>query len=214
MKASTLALLDAMTAETPALEGLKKEIGEAAELLIGCFSSGGRLYVCGCGGSARIRNISRGNGKSFPSAPPSFRRGKGALSASLSRGRGSDRTYAGRSAAHSLVSACGALSAHRKPIWAANMSFLNRWRPMRAAGDVLLCFSTSGNSRPVVNAAKMARFLGARAVALTGKGGGKLAEVCDILLAGARNGNVPRAQLHMPLYHVLCAAVEEEFFGK
>ena len=52
MKASTLALLDAMTAETPALEGLKKEIGEAAELLIGCFSSGGRLYVCGCGGSA------------------------------------------------------------------------------------------------------------------------------------------------------------------
>ena len=35
MKASTLALLDAMTAETPALEGLKKEIGEAAELLIG-----------------------------------------------------------------------------------------------------------------------------------------------------------------------------------
>ncbi|MFR1983125.1 MAG: hypothetical protein ACLS4Z_04875 [Christensenellaceae bacterium] len=60
MKASTLALLEAMTAETPALEGLKRK-SEAAELLIGCFSSGGRLYVAGAAEAPRIRSISRGN---------------------------------------------------------------------------------------------------------------------------------------------------------
>ena len=54
MKASTLALLDAMTAETPALEGLKKEIGEAAELLID-------YTYAGAAEAPRIRNISRGN---------------------------------------------------------------------------------------------------------------------------------------------------------
>ena len=115
--------------------------------------------------------------------------------------------------AHSLVSACGALSAIGNDL-GGEYVFSQQVAAYARSGDVLLCFSTSGNSRPVVNAAKMARFLGARAVALTGKGGGKLAEVCDILLAVPETETYRVQQLHMPLYHVLCAAVEEEFFGK
>ncbi|MFR1983124.1 MAG: SIS domain-containing protein [Christensenellaceae bacterium] len=86
--------------------------------------------------------------------------------------------------AHSLVSACGALSAIGNDL-GGEYVFSQQVAAYARSGDVLLCFSTSGNSRPVVNAAKMARFW-AHAVRLLGKGGGKLAEVCDVLAGGAR----------------------------
>ena len=193
MKASTLALLDAMTAETPALEGLKKEIGEAAELLIGCFSSGGRLYVCGCGGSAADSETSRGGiGKSFPSAPPSFRRGKGALSASLSRGRGSDRTYAGRSARTFSRFRLRRIERHRK-----------------RSGRRICLFSTGGGlcaqRRRVALLLHVGQFpsrrqrrengpfSGRARRGAYGEGRRKAGGGVRHIAGGARNGNVPRA---------------------
>ena len=204
MKASTLALLDAMTAETPALEGLKKEIGEAAELLIGCFSSGGRLYVCGCGGSAADSEHLAGElVKAFRLPRPLSEEEKARFLRLYPEDEALIVHTQGGLPAHSLVSACGALSAIGNDLGGEYVF-----------SQQVAAYARSGNSRPVVNAAKMARFLGARAVALTGKGGGKLAEVCDILLAVPETETYRVQQLHMPLYHVLCAAVEEEFFGK
>ncbi len=80
-------------------------------------------------------------------------------------------------------------------------------------GDVLIALSTSGNSENVVRAAQTAKAKGMCVIAFTGGGGGALAGVADILL------NVPAAEtyavqeLHLPLYHLLCAAAESERWG-
>lgn len=80
-------------------------------------------------------------------------------------------------------------------------------------GDVALGISTSGNSPNVVNALSRARALGLRTLGLTGHGGGKMAEHCDVLMAVPLT-ETPRIQeVHLVTYHTLCAALEERLFG-
>ena len=75
-------------------------------------------------------------------------------------------------------------------------------------GAVLLGLSTSGNSPNVVRAFEVARGLGMRTVALTGRTGGRLAAVADILIA-VPSDDTPRIQeLHTCLYHFMCGEIE------
>lgn len=77
-------------------------------------------------------------------------------------------------------------------------------------GDVLIGLSTSGNAENVYNAVRAAKLKNVFTVGFTGEHGGKLNGVCDVLL------NVPAAEtyrvqeLHLPLYHLICACVESE----
>lgn len=81
------------------------------------------------------------------------------------------------------------------------------------SGDILVCFSTSGNSKNVLYAAKLAKVKGLTVIAFTGETGGKLKELADVLL------NVPSQtthfiqEYHLSLYHAICLAVENELFG-
>ena len=80
-------------------------------------------------------------------------------------------------------------------------------------GDVAWGISTSGNSANVVNALRRARELGLKTIGLTGEGGGKVAEHCDVLLAVPLT-ETPRIQeVHLVTYHAICAALEERLFG-
>jgi len=78
------------------------------------------------------------------------------------------------------------------------------------AGDIALAISTSGNSPNVLSGLKTAREIGMKTIALTGPGGGRCAELADILLdAGDVGAPTPRVQeAHMVIYHVLCELVE------
>ena len=80
-------------------------------------------------------------------------------------------------------------------------------------GDTLLCLSTSGNSRNVVLAAKAARAKGLRVLALTGEHDSKLSELSDVTVQVPAADTYRVQEYHLPVYHHLCAAVEEEFFG-
>jgi len=80
-------------------------------------------------------------------------------------------------------------------------------------GDALICISTSGNAENVILAAKTARALGIQVIGMTGVTGGRLAKICDVLLYVPENETVYIQELHLPLYHCLCAMLEEEFFG-
>ncbi|MGH6967647.1 MAG: D-sedoheptulose-7-phosphate isomerase, partial [Stellaceae bacterium] len=73
------------------------------------------------------------------------------------------------------------------------------------AGGVLLALSTSGNSKNVIAAAEAARQKAMTVVALTGAGGGKLAAKTDILLAVPATDTPLIQQVHICLYHYLCA---------
>ncbi len=76
-------------------------------------------------------------------------------------------------------------------------------------GGVLLGLSTSGNSKNVVLALEAARELGMVTIGLTGEGGGRMAGLCDHLLAVPSRFTPAIQQVHLALYHCYCAAVEE-----
>lgn len=81
-------------------------------------------------------------------------------------------------------------------------------------GDVLVAISTSGNSPNVVAAAKSARVKGMYVIGITGRGGGRLAGHCDLVLDA---GEAPTARIqeaHLIAEHVICDLVEERLFGE
>ena len=82
-----------------------------------------------------------------------------------------------------------------------------------APGDVLLAISCSGNSANVVEAAKVARARGVKVVGLTGYKESDLSRRSDVCIRVPRNETFQVQELHLPVYHCLCAAVEAEFFG-
>ena len=77
------------------------------------------------------------------------------------------------------------------------------------AGDVLIGITTSGNSANVVAACLAAREMGVKTIAMTGEGGGKLADHADILLAVPSSVTMHVQDSHIALGHVTPLAVEK-----
>jgi D-sedoheptulose 7-phosphate isomerase len=78
-------------------------------------------------------------------------------------------------------------------------------------GDVLLAISTSGNSENIVNAALSAKKEGISVVALTGKGGGKLAHIADTEIRVPHSGFSDRIQeIHIKIIHILILLIEQK----
>lgn len=79
-------------------------------------------------------------------------------------------------------------------------------------GDVLIGFSTSGNSKNIIKAFKTAQEIEMTVIALTGKSGGKLAEISDILL-NVPSTDTPRIQeSHILIGHIICELIEAKIF--
>ena len=81
-------------------------------------------------------------------------------------------------------------------------------------GDVFMAMSTSGNSENILYAAITAKAKGLKVIGLTGKGGGKLASLADVMIAVDEEETYRAQELHVPVYHCLCLMLEEYFFGK
>ena len=80
-------------------------------------------------------------------------------------------------------------------------------------GDVLLAISTSGNSKNIVEAVKAAKEKQMKVVALTGKDGGKLADMVDIEIRAPFTIYADRAQeIHIKVIHILIKNIEQELF--
>lgn len=78
-------------------------------------------------------------------------------------------------------------------------------------GDVLLAISTSGNSVNVVNAISAARKKGMKVIGLTGKDGGKMADLCDVEIRAPHSAYADRAQeIHIKVIHSLILSIEAE----
>ncbi len=78
-------------------------------------------------------------------------------------------------------------------------------------GDVLLAISTSGNSGNVLKAAETAKAKGMTVVGLTGKDGGKLAQLCDVEIRVPHFGYADRVQeIHIKVIHILILLLEQK----
>ncbi len=81
-------------------------------------------------------------------------------------------------------------------------------------GDVLIALSTSGNSTNIIHALEKAKEKGMLTIGLTGKSGGKLKSICDILF-NVPSEDTPRIQeSHIMIGHIICQLVEEKYFNE
>ncbi|MBQ4054315.1 MAG: SIS domain-containing protein [Clostridia bacterium] len=197
----------------PALEECREGIEKAKEAIIDCYEKGGKLLLCGNGGSAADCDHIVGElMKGF--MLPRF----------LSDEKKAEMKKNCPLVDDALLSKLqGALPAVSLPsVTALNSAFCNDVdaelvyaQPLMSLAkekDVLIAISTSGNSKNVFAAAKVAKALGIKVVALTGKGGGKLASVADVLISAPETETYKVQELHLPIYHCLCAMVEKYFF--
>ncbi len=92
--------------------------------------------------------------------------------------------------------------------------FSKQLKAIGAEGDVLLAISTSGSSTNVVRASECAEKLGMKTIALSGQGGGKLAEKADILIS-VKSASTARVQeVHITVCHIICEVVDSLLFKK
>jgi D-sedoheptulose 7-phosphate isomerase len=81
------------------------------------------------------------------------------------------------------------------------------------AGDVFIALSTSGNSSNILKALEACKVKGVKTIGLTGEGGGKMADLCDICIK-VPSTETPRIQeSHILIGHIICYLVEETLFG-
>lgn len=129
-------------------------------------------------------------------------------------------------AQHLTAEFVGRFVAERRPLPAialtTNQAILTAWsndysfedvfarqvEALGTAGDVACGISTSGTSPNVVNGLRRARERGLQTIGLTGSGGGKMAELCDVLLAVPLTATARVQEVHLVTYHAICGAVE------
>jgi D-sedoheptulose 7-phosphate isomerase len=95
--------------------------------------------------------------------------------------------------------------------------FSKQVRALGRRGDVLLAISTSGNSANVIEAIHAAHELGARVIALTGNGGGKMAATLradDVHVCVPHKVTARIQEVHLLVLHCLCDAIDFQLFGE
>lgn len=213
-KETSLAAIDHLIERYPILETIKEPLQAAAETIIDCYKSGGKLLICGNGGSAAdAEHITGELMKGFLLPRPLQEQQSKRLMDTCPE----DAAYLIENLqealpAISLVNqiALGTAFANDQ---APDLVFAQQVFGLGKTGDVLFAISTSGNSKNVLYAAQVARAFGLSVISLTGAGGGKLRSWTDILLAVPDKETYRIQELHLPIYHALCIAAEQEFFG-
>jgi D-sedoheptulose 7-phosphate isomerase len=92
--------------------------------------------------------------------------------------------------------------------------FSTQVKALGVEGDVAWAISTSGTSANVVKALEVARERGLRTIAMTGPGGGKLAEIADILLAVDAKITPRIQECHITMGHIICELVDYQLFQR
>lgn len=81
-------------------------------------------------------------------------------------------------------------------------------------GDIALGISTSGNSKNVLLGIEQAKEMRLKTICLTGNGGGKLKDLCDISIIVSSNITARIQESHLFIYHTICELVENELTSK
>lgn len=208
-------MLNELLNRYPILSDSKDDIEAARDAIIECFKKGGKLLLCGNGGScADCDHIVGEFMKGFLKKRPISDDKKAVMKQNCPNI--DDET---------LDKLQEALPAIALPyITALNSAFCNDVDPeliyaqclmsLARENDVLIGISTSGNSKNVFAATKVAKALGIKVIGLTGKSGGRLKDISDICICVNETETFKIQELHMPVYHYICASVEDYFFEK
>lgn len=209
MKASVVAIFDELVARYPALAVCRADIEKAAQIMIESFKSGKKLLTCGNGGSASDAEHIVGELMKAFVLPRKLDK---ELCDKLNDPYLSDNLQ-GALPAVSMIGESALSTAYANDC-APDLAFAQQVLGLGREGDVLLGISTSGNSKNVVYAGKVAAVQGMKVIMLTGEAGGKCAELADAAIRVPEKETFKVQEYHLPVYHALCLAIEEEFFGE
>lgn len=198
--------IQALIQRYPVLEPCGTSIQEAVDTLAESFRNGGKMLICGNGGSAAdADHISGELLKGFCSKRPLTQEARERL---------------GEELASNLQDALPAIPLHS--LGAINTAWLNDCDPyygyaqlvwgLGNKGDVLFGISTSGNSKNVGYAMEVANAKGLTTIGLSGASGGKLKTLAKVCICVPDTATFKIQELHLPVYHAICLALEDIFF--
>ena len=208
MKNNSLKYIEELINRYPTLASCNDDIIKACDEIIDTFKNGGKLLCCGNGGSAADcehivgelmkgfvlpRHISNDLVESIndPTLTEVLQYALPAISL----------------VSHTALSTAFSNDQLPEAVFAKQVLGYGK------RGDVLLCISTSGNSLNCVYAAKVARALGLKVVSLTGEKNSKLKELSLITIQAPSKETFKIQEYHLPIYHAICLAIENEFYG-
>lgn len=188
----------------PDLTLCAKDIKNAFALMVDTYKNGGKILVCGNGGSAAdaehiVGELMKG-----------FKLARKVIDERISPDL--REKLQGALPAISLNSQTGLMTAIANDI-DADMIFAQQVYGYANKNDLVVGISTSGNSQNVVNAIRIAKDLNIKAIALTGENGGKLKDLATISICVPATETYKIQEYHLPIYHYLCTEVEKEIFG-
>ena len=175
-----------------AAEILSKPIADAVNTVVGCITSGGKVLACGNGGSASdAQHFAAEFVGRFERERPGLAAIALTTDSSILTAIGNDYDFA---------------SIYSKQVQA-----------LGAPGDVLIAISTSGNSPNVLAAVEAAHAREMTVVALTGRQGGKLAQMLsetDVHICVPHDRTARIQEVHILALHCLCDAVDVQLLGE
>jgi D-sedoheptulose 7-phosphate isomerase len=197
----------------PTLLSIKNNLENTTNAIIDCFEKGGKLLICGNGGSCADADHILGElMKGFLKKRP--------VPYELKQEMQKNNPQIKDDILDKLQMGLPAIAL--PSFTALNSAFCNDVDPeliyaqalmgLGNKNDILLCISTSGNSKNVFAAAEVGKALGLKIIGLTGANGGKLNEISDICITVPETETFKVQELHLPVYHYLCAEVEKYFF--
>ena len=207
-------MLNELMERYPCLAACKEQIEAADRIIIDTYEDGGKLLVCGNGGScADAEHIVGELMKGFLSMRKLDDWYKEELKAAnpeltddmLCKLQGALPAIA-------LTGHNGLSTAYLNDV-DPSLTFAQQLFGYGVEGDVFVGITTSGNSDNVCKAAQLAKALGIKVIGLTGMKGGKLKEIADVCVCVPETETFKVQELHLPVYHYLCASVENHFFG-
>lgn len=187
----------------PELIPVKPQISAAIEIISDCYRSGGKVMIAGNGGSAAdsehiVGELMKGFKSKRPVTDPRI---PNELAVKLQ----------GALPAISLSNGLSLPTAYLNDV-DAEFTIAQTLYGLAKPGDLVILISTSGNAKNLGYAAELARCIGVKSIALTGAGGGRLAELCDLTIKVPATETYRIQEYHLPVYHELCARVEEILF--
>ena len=206
-------MLNELIKRYPVLEGIKGDIERAVNEIIDCYEKGGKVLLCGNGGSAAdCEHIAGELMKGFLKKRPLDKEKREEMKERVpDLDDGKLSKLQGGLPAVSLGSMTALNTAFGNDV-DSGLVFAQSVLTLAGKGDILIAMSTSGNSENICDAAMIARSLECRVIGFTGKSGGKLKDYSDVCLCVPEEETFKVQELHLPVYHCICAMVEERFF--
>jgi D-sedoheptulose 7-phosphate isomerase len=196
----------------PALVDIKDDIDSALNLMLDCYRNGGKILICGNGGSsADSAHIAGELLKDFAKKRPIDDDFKAKLSAISNSAKDTACVLQKGVPCIDLTALNATLTAIGNDI-NFDYGFAQIFYSLASKNDLLIGLSTSGNSKNVVKAVEVAKALNIKTIGFTGAKGGNLNDLCDVCIKAPATETYKVQEYHLPIYHYLCLQIENTLF--